>query len=303
MKAIVVIPSQGFANRMRMIASSYILAEYMKLEHYICWNPHNDCNIKFDEIWESHPFKTIEFNTFSTSKYLYCGYVHTMHVMDQILNPGNVKYIILTGGHEFKHPAMNDSEFLHHKYKLYSQLQFKIPQTSQLTLPHIYGSIHIRTITAKDEKDVKNSYQCNFPQNSPIEEYLRILKLVDDDVPLCVISNDPAMYFIFAKKFPTKKIFSSKPESFDRDSSDGMCNAIKDFVILSRSSFIIGSYYSSFSDEASFVNTIPKIIPLSNHLCDAQIKYHCTNYKIVNKTGFLNYDQNVIIKFFKGLHI
>ena len=75
-----------------------------------------------------------------------------------------------------------------------------------------------------------------------------------------------------------------------------MKSALIDFHILSKASFIIGSYYSSFSDESSFFNMIPKIIPLSKKLYK-KTDYHCINYKIVNDVGYLNYDHNCIIKF------
>ena len=45
-KGIVVIPTHGFANRMRMITSSYILAHTLKLKLYVCWIPSDECNIK-----------------------------------------------------------------------------------------------------------------------------------------------------------------------------------------------------------------------------------------------------------------
>ena len=296
MKAIIVIPTQGFANRLRMIASSYILAEYMKLEHYINWEPFHDCNIEFDEIWERHPFKKISKDKIIQSKYLYFGHVHTLSIMEKILNPGNVvQYIVLTGGHEFKHPSMNNEEFLHRKYKFYSQLKFKqqIP-----VLPSTYGCVHIRTLTQKDAKDVVKNKRCNFPQNSPLEQFVHIIKKIDDDIPLFIISNDIAISSELQKQFPSKKILLSNPTSLNRDTSHGIHEAIKDFIILSQSSFIIGSYYSSFSDEASFFKIIPKIIPLSPELYTQNI-YHCSNYSVSNKVGFLNFDNNTLIKYFK----
>ena len=292
MKAIVVIPTQGFGNRLRMLASSYILAQYMKLEHFVIWEPKHDCFIEFDSIWKQHPFQTIEFKTITESKYIYFGIVHTKNVMDKILKCGDADYIVLTGGHEFKHPAMNTDEYLHHKYKLYSALQFT---RVQIELPSQYACVHIRNITPTDMNDVKKYDSCKFIDNSPIYQFMVMVKKINDNVPLVIISNDNVVAKVFQDQFPQKNIYLSRPESFDRDSQNGMKCAIQDFSIMTKALFIVGTYYSSFSDEASFFNMIPKIIPLAEHITSPI--YHCSGYTVVNGVGYLNYDRNTNIKY------
>jgi len=295
MKAIVVIPSQGFANRLRMIASSYILSKYMKLEHYIIWKKQYDCNVCFDDIFKIHPFKLIDEDEISKSKYVYYGNnVHSQNIMDKILNPGDVNYIILSGGHEFKHPAMNCDEFLQAKYKLYNKIQFKTNDLSYL--PNIFGCIHIRTIKEMDNKDVEMHSSCNFPKNSPIEEFIALTKKIDDELPIYIISNDEHVINTFISYFPNKHIYSSYTKNFNRETKDGIQSALDDFVILSKAQFIIGSYYSSFSDEACFVNLISKIIPLNKHLYNEHM-YHCFNYIVKNKIGYINYNYSTLLKY------
>ena len=294
MKAIVVIPTQGFANRLRMIASSYILAQYMKLDHYIIWKPYTDCNIDFDDIFEKHPFQLINEEIISKSKYVYFGNnIHSQNIMDKILNPGNVNYIVLSGGHEFKHPAMNCDEFLKAKYKLYNKIKFK---TNDLSfLPDKYACIHIRTVKTEDKKDIEANKCCDFPNNSPIEEFLALTKKIEDDFPIYIISNDIQVVNTFIHHFPNKQIYTSYTRVFNRD-KNGIQSALNDFVILSKAEFIIGSYYSSFSDEACFVNLTPKVIPLNKHLYNEHI-YHCFNFVIKNQIGYLNYNTSTLLKY------
>ena len=45
-----------------------------------------------------------------------------------------------------------------------------------------------------------------------------------------------------------------------------MMKSIIDFVFMMKSNLIIGSYGSSFSDEAIFLNKIVKLIPLGDSL-------------------------------------
>lgn len=297
MKAIVVVPTQGFGNRLRMIASTYILAKYMKLEHYIIWKSSKDCNIEFDEIWKEHPFHIINEDIVMKSVYVNFGHVHTNNVMGKILNPGgNVKYIVLTGGHEFLHPAMSSSEFLHDKYKLYSQLIFHC-EDKMIELPKIYGCVHIRSVSAIDSPDITKSSKCNFNINSPTSEFIHLMRVVDDDLPLVIISNNMFIAKIFQDHFPTKRIIVNHTTICDRSKNDCMHQSILDFVTLTKSQFIIGSYYSSFSDEASFFNIIPKVIPLSTNLL-TECVYHCSNFTVKNKVGYLNFNTNTLIKYF-----
>lgn len=296
MRAIVVVPTQGFGNRLRMIASSYILAQYMKLDHYVIWKPADDCNLEFDSIWESSPFVTIDPEKVLKSQYINFGYVHTHSIMDKLLNPGNVKYLVLTGGHEFKHPAMNDDLFLHYKYKLYSQLIFKCDHSiKSLDLPQEYACVHYRDLVHGDMKDVEKSQSCNFIDNSPIKEFLKLLKLIDDSIHIIVISNNQLIEKSMVQHYPNKKITIIPKETSNRNTHSGMENALIDFRILSKARFIIGSYYSSFSDEATFFNIIPKIIPLSKNITTTT--YHCTNFSIHDGIGYLNYDRNFHIKY------
>ena len=252
-----------------------------------------DCFIDFDSIWETHPFHITSLDTIKSKKYLYFGEVHTSQIMNTILNCGDVDYIVLTGGHEFKHPAMNNDEYLHHKYKLYSKLRFHYVNNK---LPTEYACIHIRNVTPKDMNDVNKYDSCKFNDNSPIYKFLALVEKINNDVPIVIISNDNIVAKVFQEQFPKKNIHLSQSDSFDRDSQNGMINAIQDFSIMTNALFVVGTYYSSFSDEASFFKMTPKVMPLAEHITSTT--YHCSGFSIVNGVGYLNYDRNTNIKYF-----
>ena len=295
MKAIVVIPTQGFGNRLRMIASSFILAEYMKLDHYILWKVQDDCNIEFDKIWEKHPFKLMNETNLSKLPYRYYGDVHTHSIMNQVLNPGNIDYLVLLGGHEFKHPVMTKDEFIRKKYQLYSQLKFhcesQVPYISEKFI-----CVHYRDVTDFDIKDVEKSEKCNFSKNSPLKQFLYLMKKINDSIPIVVVTNNTLIGKSFVSYFPEKKIHFFN-FSKNRNENESVAYSLYDFVLMTKAKCIIGTYYSSFSDEASFFNIIPKIIPLHNTIEDE--KYHCFNFILKNKCGFLNYNHNTILKYFQ----
>ena len=61
---------------------------------------------------------------------------------------------------------------------------------------------------------------------------------------------------------------------------------------------IIGTFYSSFSDEASFVNFIPKITPINDSLRNTQLDYHCLNYTYKNSLPCLNSNYKIFFYLF-----
>ena len=77
----------------------------------------------------------------------------------------------------------------------------------------------------------------------------------------------------------------------DRSSSDDMIISIAEFIILSQSNLIIGSYNSSFSDEASFFNMSPKLMPIESK---KNISYLCYGLSVNDNIFSLNYNQAVI---------
>ena len=72
-KGLIVVLTQGFANRLTMLASSYIYSKYiLKLDLYICWPNASDCNIDYYSIFEDQHqdlFKIINYEDITKLKY------------------------------------------------------------------------------------------------------------------------------------------------------------------------------------------------------------------------------------------
>ena len=64
---------------------------------------------------------------------------------------------------------------------------------------------------------------------------------------------------------------------------------------MSRSKLIIGTYFSSFSDEATFFNLIPKIIPYSVEDTILPPSYHCSGFSFENGFKCINYNNKSIL--------
>ena len=121
-------------------------------------------------------------------------------------------------------------------------------------------------------------------------------------MPVVCVSNRPRKNWsrLLGRKVGTVTRASHAPGA-GRNSLRGMVSSIIDFMVLAHADVIIGSYYSSFSDEASFFAMVPKITPLST-APPAQnggaVAYHCHNFSQLDQYYGLNLSAYAMIKNF-----
>ena len=314
---IIVITTQGFGNRLKMLASSYILAKFLKLPLYVCWDSTPECNIKFNDIFENQSdINEITLDDFKDTKYVFFGRVHTNSIMTNIKEviqdeTNEFEYLLLEGGHEFKHNLIPRLRFLQKKQEFYSNLQFSkeinkkyndfISETGKE-----YIAIHYRDINEKyDGLDIKHNNVVNFVENSPVEKYFKIIDKIKSNLPIIIISNSDKFYKEFCNNYTKDGIskytfYTTGVCNCERDKNEDMISSIVDFKILSNSQLIIGPYFSSFSDEASFFNLIPKITPLSDNLIEniqtTVNNYHGLNYSFIDDIAAINFNDKILIK-------
>ena len=305
--ALVVMPTEGFGNRLRMMASCYALAKQLNLKLMVSWTKTNDCNISLRQIFENKfeclPIEKIQ----NSGSYLFFGRVHTSTVLPAIRKASQTKniskkYLVIEGGHEFLPLDMTIVQFLRLKHDFYAGLRFhkdlklKFEQKMKdVTKPYI--AVHIRKIKKIDLLDIEKNEQINFERNSDVKSFQNVLKKLKPMFPLVCISNAPFKNWssVFQS---TCTSFSDGMTSYSRDSEEGMLNAVVDFMILVNADLIVGSYYSSFSDEASFFKMISKVTPFSDNL-KPYASYHCLNFKMVESYNGLNLDEKTLIKYFR----
>ena len=312
-KGLIVITTQGFGNRLKIIASSKILSDYLKIPLFICWEETPDCNIKFSDVFEPcNNINEITLDEFKDTKYVFFGRVHTNSIFDNIMEVYNDKqnsfeYLLIEGGHEFKYKEIQRLRFLQEKQSFYNSLIFKenIKERVNNFLEEVgeeYITIHYRDINEQfDSLDIKHNDVVNFVQNSPIDKFLEIVDKLKSDLPIVIISNTDKFYKEFCKKYKSKtNVFTTGIVLCDRSENKDMISSIIDFNLLCRSSIIIGNYFSSFSDEASFFKLIPKITPLSDKLLEniqtTVNNYHCLNYSFIDNIAAVNFNDNLLIK-------
>ena len=190
--------------------------------------------------------------------YLYKPNQHTNNLLEK-LPYSEAEYIIVRGGHEFKHPDMPAEEFVRRKRQFYETLKI-CPRGERALLEHPSiprGTIalHFRDYMERfDEADGRV-----FSKVSPLEDFVRIARLIrakHPHRPFLVCSNSPKAY----EELKALGGVVYRPDADrSRDSSEGMVDALVDVLAMSRCDAIVGTTMSSFSDEACFFRGIPKV--------------------------------------------
>jgi len=284
---IIVNPTHGFGNRIRFLNTVYQLSKHFNKKLYILWTEEECCKIKFEDIINKIPGVEILKNDINSLDYIYFG---PKHLNDIINLSGNRKYdyLLLRGGHEFKLDTINEGDFIKSKSIFYKSIVWsnKVNKLvndykNQYNLDN-YISVHYRGYSEKFDKADKG--ELNFKTINKINYYNNLINKVKTKYKILLFSN------ITNHNLISNRIINVSDKNIDRSLKDDMLISIAEFIILSQSSLIIGTNSSSFSDEASFFNIIPKLMPLKTK----DNSYHCYGYSITDNIESLNYNSDTI---------
>ena len=290
MVEIVLIPTQGFCNRLRAIACVYILASFLKTRFYINWIPEECCNCKITDILKTS-FDIKDLNEIHNTKYLFNPRVHTEQFL-QSSEFENLDYLVIQGGHEFKHPNMLEIDFLKQKHKFYNSLKW-VDEINDIVNANSFSNvvgIHFRDyIKQFDENDGRD-----FSKNSPLEDFEKhVHHLVHkSNYNFFISSNSDKAYSTLSKIIPNDRLNILHDINVSRNCKKGIIHAVANFLILSKCTFIIVTLFSSYSDEATFFNMIMKLC-IGN---EKVTKYQCYSYKEF-------YKYNTLLPSFQTLHL
>ena len=282
-KRIVLIPTQGFGNRIKAITSAKILAEYFNVDLHINWEKEDCINVDYEDIFSDDPNR-YELSKLKDLAYLYNPNIHTEKILSELNKNTLSKFdvLVIQGGHVFKHPRMSVEDYLLRKSETMKSLKFNdylIKKKNMLIQNQKYLiGIHIRILKEKyDRADAdKNDHFKSF--ESSIEYYFSVINRVLENTnkfkPILYIStNDIKVKNKLLDKY--KNTITQEKIEYERNQKDAILNSVIDFLVLSSCQFILGTHYSSFSDEACFTNLICKYC-MSSHL--PSLGYHTYGY-------------------------
>lgn len=248
-------PLGGLANRMRVIDSAYFLANSLGIPLTVHWYQDSSCNCRFDYLFKSIPgIRIIERNT----AHFLVRFVRRF--LPLWLFIANRRYV---GQSELEKVDINKScifdnfktnslyiatysDFLNTRrnFDYFIPIDSIKKEIEDLTIDFdslTYG-IHIRR--------TDNSISI---KNSTTNAFVLLMQIEVDRNSSCrffVASDDPTEIKKLESHFPGR-ILKHAIQNIDRNTSSAIQEALVDLYCLSRTSKIIGSYWSSFSEVAA----------------------------------------------------
>ena len=256
---VIIQPSGGLCNRMRVINSSLELAKRKNTKLLVLWYCADELNAPFESLFEPvKEFQVINFSSLKDLRKLWYQLTARTKInnadiennkTDGVLNQDFFDSIKLPAYiFTWEHFYQADEYFK--LFKPTAELQKRIDEvTKHFTKDMV--SVHIR----RTDQVTSIAY-------SKTENFIDLMNreiAANPDVKFFLATDDKDEETLLRKTFPGR-IVSNENRTLRRDSLDGMYDALLDLYCLAACKKIIGSYYSSFTDTAAALGNIPKLI-------------------------------------------
>lgn len=256
---IIIQPSGGLCNRMRVINSGWRLARERQEKLLVLWNCNAELNCPFESLFRPvSEFKITSIHSVADPRKLFHqktarNYLTNEEILahrnpDGCLDPDYVhalsgKTYIFTW--EWFYPSED-----YHLFIPTASLQKRIDEMTAQFGSSCAG-VHIRR--TDNQPAIGKSSTDAFIQS--------MKKELEEDPRTCfyLATDDMTEEARLREAFPGK-ILSNQRRCLERDSIEGMHDALLDLYCLANTRKIIGSYFSSFTDIAADMHKIPKVI-------------------------------------------
>lgn len=275
---IVLKPYAGLANRIRVIASAVALAKKLDFQLEVIWDANEELNCPFYDLFKPNKFFNVkETNTSILNRKVEKGITKVYNTLgmnyprgfDLVLLEKDISLIKSQNYDFLKLKSFNDVYIntCHVFYGHYSDNElddffFPIdPINSQVKdcqriISNKTVGVHIRQ-TDHEVAILK----------SPLSLFITILKeeiKKDENTDFFVCTDDinteNKLKSIFGEKIKTKE------KELSRNTKEGIQDALIDLICLSKTKYILGSYYSSFSEMAAYIGGVDLKIVAKNTL-------------------------------------
>jgi acid phosphatase class B len=264
---LIIIPVNGFCNRIRAIVSAKIIADDLNIPLYIKWIPEiKICNCVYNDVfgdnsnlWNITYEDTGTFKSGLTINNNICmlkgAQRGEQYYITNFYENNCSKKIIKSGGNFYYTKKYNKDQFNNKKNENYKLIKFndiiyeKYKECNK-KFPENYIGVHIRAQDFHFKKRSKNFNIDLFEQN--------ILKCVNNNNMNNILLLGDTKDLI--NKFKNQlikhnlNIFTTNDIDSDRDNYVGLQLAIVDFLLLSNSKYLFLTTRSSFGNEAHIFN-------------------------------------------------
>jgi hypothetical protein len=259
---LVCVPTMGFGNRLRFITCCHIYARHCGMPMRILWQHDPGCAIDlsdFSDLAERFPPVTVD-EIRSAPHFLWTQHVNLLPELDSVEPAPH--YLVLQGGNEFNRAAIPVRDFIAQKREFYRSIQWRIA-AYPLPRERVIGIHYRNTVPRFDSADA-----AKFDTDSPITHFFSTLDRLPAADYFYLSTNSFDIRKSFLDRYG-KRLLTAPPDAAidSRDSSAGMRAAVADFLTLGACRCIVGTYWSSFSDEAALMTVdFAKLFPGSSPL-------------------------------------
>lgn len=256
---VIIQPSGGLCNRMRVINSGLELAKRKGTKLLVLWYCSDELNAPFESLFKpTGEFKVINFTSLKDPRKLWYQLTARTKISNEVIEKHT------TGG-------TLDQDFfdsLRLPAYIFTWEHF-YPAEKYLKLfnPTAELQKRIDAVTAHFSDDmvsvhIRRTDQINSIAYSKTENFIDLMNReirANPDVKFFLATDDKEEEALLRKTFPDR-IVSNENRTLRRDSLEGMYDALLDLYCLASCKKIIGSYCSSFTDTAAALGGIPKLI-------------------------------------------
>ena len=255
---IIIQPSGGLCNRMRVISSAYILAQKKNCKLLVLWKMCDELNCPFEELFlPPKEFTIINFKSNFNMKKLFYQFTAKQRFNNTDIENNKTDGVLHNDFFEKLASSVYISTWEHfypakdyHVFEPTTALKERIKKITDTFGSHCVG-VHIRR--TDHTWAIANSKSDEF--SIAIREELKKFP----DAKFYIATDDIREEERLRKEFGNA-ILSNTTKTLARDSVEGMHDALIDLFCLSSTTKIFGSYYSSFTDIAADMQGIEKIV-------------------------------------------
>lgn len=256
---LIIQPSGGLCNRIRVINSGWRLARERQERLLILWNCNSELNCPFHALFQPiTEFKITNIHSVADPRKLFYqktarNYLTNEDILSHRTPDGSLtpSYVQSLQGNTyiFTWESFYPCED-YHLFRPIAPLQSRIDKITSSFGPSCIG-VHIRRTD-------------NQPAigKSSTDAFLTAMRLElsqNPDTQFYLATDSPEEESLLRTTFPGH-ILSNQDRCLRRDTKEGIEDALLDLYCLASTQKIIGSYFSSFTDIAADMHKIPKII-------------------------------------------
>lgn len=271
---LVIEPTSGLCSRLYTLADAYMLAQKYNTNLVIIWNVTSDCNCCYRDIFSKEQFSNIKVKIFEFKKFNYhiknmdINFKNIFKICYELMNRmiENLRYVILKVLLKIRCYKYIDY-YKNEKFNEYDILTNKSVYLSAFCGIGNHGDVNTIKIAEKlmrkssdiiDNKDYVGVH-IRRTDHEPAKKYSSTEKFILEMNN--ILEKNPNTKFFLAtddwdeekklKEIFGDKIVTQKEKTLNRDSKEGMESSIIDFLCLSKTKYILGSYTSVFSKFSS----------------------------------------------------